>query len=59
MLIKKKKHTHRLPIIVGRYREISREERYCNKCTDLLFVHEYHGMFKYKNQEITINTKLL
>ncbi len=41
-----------LPVIVGRHRQISWEERYCTKCNERQIRDEFHVLLQCQNQDI-------
>ena len=43
---------NKLPVITGRYNQIDREERLCNKCNDGLVGDEYHVLLQCQSQDI-------
>ncbi len=43
---------NQLPVITGRHRQISREERYCTKCNERQIGDEFHVLLQCQNQEI-------
>ena len=43
---------NQLPVITGRYRGISREERYCDKCNSGQVGDEYHVLFQCQYQHV-------
>ena len=45
---------NKLPIITGRYQEVAREERFCNKCNGGYVGDEYHVLLECQNQEIVL-----
>ncbi len=51
-LTKLRASNNRLPIITGRYNNISKEDRVCNKCNSGLLGDEYHVLFICDNEEI-------
>ncbi len=44
---------NKLPVNVGRYTGVSREERICNKCNANVIVDEFHIILECTNEEIT------
>ena len=52
-LVKLRTNNNRLPITVGRYQNIPREERICDKCDVAMIGVEYHTVLVCNNQAIT------
>lgn len=50
-LCKLRTNNHRLPVVVGRYNGIPREEKFCNKCSDHRVGDEYHVLLECSNQD--------
>ena len=45
-------NNNRLPLITGRYQNIPREERLCNKCDSSIVGDEYHAILECTNETI-------
>ena len=54
MISKLRACNNKLPIIEGRFRGISREERVCNMCDDHLVGDEFHILFVCQNENIVM-----
>ena len=52
LLTKLRASNNKLPITVGRYNNIRREDRVCEKCNDNVIGDEYHVLLVCKNEEI-------
>ena len=52
-LTKFRASNNRLPVTVGRYQNIDRDERFCDKCNSGAVGDEYHVLLDCSNQEIS------
>ncbi len=43
---------NRLPVNIGRYAGVNREERVCTLCNDNVIAHEFHVLLKCSNKEL-------